>query len=156
MRLLPSGLTALEKGERRVTAEELLVIAEVLNTSVVDLLTPEHGERLKVVEAVAPLASDELFYWLRGDQPWPGADRDEFQKAAAEPTRYMLKLFDSVHVRALSSLADNVRIANQPEIRRLIDPKLLASGLRDSMAEVNRVVSELADSIEGEGGSDGG
>jgi transcriptional regulator with XRE-family HTH domain len=156
VKLLPSGLTALEKGDRRVTAEELLVIAQVLNTSVVDLLMPGDGSALKIAEGVAALEQDEQFYWLRGDQPWPGADRAEFAEAANEQNRYMLKLFDSVHVKALSALADNVRIANQPEIRRLIDPGLLARGIRTSLEDVNQVVGELASSIEaGEGGPDG-
>jgi transcriptional regulator with XRE-family HTH domain len=153
VKLLPSGLTALEKGKRRVTAEELLVIAQVLNTTVVDLLMPVDGSPLKIAEGVAPLEQDELFYWLRGDQPWPGADRAEFVEAANEQTRHMLKLFDSVHVEALSALADNIRLADQPEVRRLIDPGLLARGIRESLKNVNEVASELADSIEaGDGG----
>jgi hypothetical protein len=147
--LLPSGLTALEKGERRVTAEELLIIAQVLNTSVVDLLMTDDGAPIEVAKGVAPLHSDELFYWLRGDQPWPGADRDEFSDAAADHTRYMLKLFDSVNVRSLSTLATNIRMAEQPEMRRLNDPKLLARGLRHSLDEVNKAVEQLIQDVEG-------
>lgn len=155
IKILPSGLTAIEKGERRVTAEELLVIAQVLNASLVDLLTPPDGAKLQVAEGLPAISSDELFYWLRGDRPWPGADGAEYARAATEQTRNMLRLFDSVAVRELSGLADAIRLAETPELRKIIGAKMLAHGLRSSLDRVNEVVGELAHRIEA-GDGDGG
>lgn len=150
-------ISEVERAKRKVSVGELLVFAIALNASLIDLLTPLNGERLTVTDKLDPIPPDVLFYWLRGDQPWPGADREAFGAAATEPTRHMLKLFDSVHIKAVSALADNIRLTDQPELRRLIDPKLLASGLRESLDNVNKAVGDLLSNLDvTEGGSHGG
>src|SRR4051795_4236757 len=80
--LAPSGVSEVENATRKMAADELLVFAIALKTSVIDLLMPPDGESLTVANSIE-MGTDDLYGWLRGDQPWPAdAPLDEFAKAA--------------------------------------------------------------------------
>lgn len=152
VKLLPSGLTALEKGERRLSVEELLAIAIVLNTSVIDLLIPPSGASLEVAEGVDPLPPAWLETWLRGDTPWPaiGENDEAFFSTASEDRKAMHRIGLQPEVVEVNLLKSLIREAIEgPE--NAVEPEGLAELMRDHAGRVNAYVDLLASRIEKHG-----
>lgn len=155
VKLLPSGLTALEKGDRRLTVEELLAIAIVLNTSVIDLLTPPNGAPLQVAEGVQPLAPEWLEIWLRGDTPWPpqGEHDEAFFSTASESRKAMHRIGLRPEMIAVDTLRMQIRegIEGPVEPSVAAHPEAFATMVRDQANRVRSYVDLLADQIERNG-----
>jgi hypothetical protein len=66
LKLATSGAPEVETPTPKLEADELLIIAIALNTSIIDLPTPRDGSPLTVAEAVEPLPPSWLEGWLRG------------------------------------------------------------------------------------------
>jgi transcriptional regulator with XRE-family HTH domain len=124
MKLLPSGLTALEKGARRVTVDELLVMAVALNTSVIDLLTPDDGSDLVVAENIPPLNPGQLGAWIAGAQPWrqlpygtpiDAKVSEDFWDAAAKHRQAWRALESRPEIAAIDRLRGHVRLVAQAQ-----------------------------------------
>lgn len=78
LRLSPSGVSEIEatpqkKARRKVSVDELLIIAIALNASVIDLLMPADGSDLAVADGVLPVDARHQEQWLRGETVWPPA-----------------------------------------------------------------------------------
>jgi transcriptional regulator with XRE-family HTH domain len=146
-------ISEVERAKRRVSVNELLVFAIALNASVIDLVTPLNGESLTVTDELTPIPPDALFHWLRGDQAWPGADPDEFRDAATAPTQRLMSVFHSMQLEELSTLAGNILLATQSDVRHGIQlagvtPRMIADTLRANLDGVTRAVNELIANLE--------
>ena len=147
--LAPSGVSEVENATRKVAADELLVFAIALNTSIIDLLMPPDGESLTVADNIE-MGTDDLYWWLRGDQPWPtDAPLDEFAKAAHGHHKRMLWLNNDPVVRDVVVLQGAVSLAQSGQSWRVF-AGTLAPGLKNSLDQVNRSVGELIERIEDE------
>jgi transcriptional regulator with XRE-family HTH domain len=147
LRLSPSGISEIENATRKVAVDELLLIAIALRTSLIDLLMPPDGEPLPVGADMA-IESDDLFFWLRGDVPWPkDVTLEEFSKATREHHRRMLFLSSDPAVRSVSTLDSITRLArSQP---REVFGDTFASALRKQLDEVNTQMAGLVEYLEG-------
>ena len=154
VKLLPSGLTAIEKGERRVSTEELLVFAIALNASVIDLLTPEDGSPLDIGEGIEPIPAWHVESWLSGTDPWPpGADVEQFFENASEVRKIKQRNWRRPELMEVSSLESAIlgAIEGVGLLNAVEDPKQMAGYLRDQSERVNQYVALLADRIERHG-----
>lgn len=158
VKILPSGLSDLEKGtKRKLTVEEMLTLAITLNTSVIDLLVPEDGSPLNVAEGVESLQPSWLENWLRGETPWPAtADesaREEFFNTASEVRKYRERTGMYPEMQEISALRSSVAnaIEGPGEWNLVEDPKLMAEHLRDQAERVSTIVGFLADRLERNG-----
>lgn len=167
MKLLPSGLTALEKGERRVTVEELLIIAVALNTSVVDLLMPDDGSDLVVAKGIPPLSPGQLSAWVSGNSPWrqlpygTPIDAQVFEEfwGAANTSRRARRVWDSrPEIDAIERLKAHVRLVAQAQS----DPQGYGAEtpftakdevriLRQLLKDVDDYINLLASTLERDG-----
>ncbi|WP_176706892.1 helix-turn-helix domain-containing protein [Mycobacterium malmoense] len=150
LRLSPSGISEIENATRKVAVEELLILAIALRTSLIDLLMPPDGESLPVGDDMA-IEADDLFYWLRGDTPWPKdvVTLEEFSKATREHHRRMLFLSSDPAVRSVSTLDSITRLArSQP---REVFGDTFASALRKQLDEVNAQIADLVEYLQGPG-----
>ncbi|CAN5551944.1 hypothetical protein BH11ACT7_BH11ACT7_31200 [soil metagenome] len=157
VKLLPSGLSDLEKGRRKLTVEELLALAIVLNTSVIDLLVPEDGESLSVAEGVEPLQPSWLESWLQGETPWPAtgdeAVRDEYFKTASEVRKHKERTGLYPEMLEISGLRSSVAnaIEGPGPWNEIEEPEIMAEHLRDQAERVRTIVGFLADRLERNG-----
>lgn len=159
VKLLPSGLSDLENGRRKLTVEELLALAIVLNTSIIDLLTPADGSALKVAEAVEPLLPVWLERWLSGETPWPpDLGSEDYTKAffdtASETRRMQNRIATRPELQEIAALRSAVVGAVEGPgtwVNQIDDPKLMAQLMRDTLSRVNAYVNLLADKIEKNG-----
>jgi len=144
VKLLPSGLTALEKGERRITVEELLAIAIVLNTNPVDLLMPADRERLEVADGLDPLNGYGLLYWLQGRRPWSQfVSMEDFVDAAREPHRAMLRAREIPVFKAMDALDSPLRLAlTGPPVTEPLVPHL-QHALDRLVKEVDNIIASI-------------
>ncbi|MEU7628665.1 helix-turn-helix transcriptional regulator [Nocardia sp. NPDC049220] len=63
------GLSRIEKGERRVDADDLVALAIALDASPIALLMPETVEESEPASLMGkPITAREMWNWLRGDQ----------------------------------------------------------------------------------------
>lgn len=69
-RLSPSGVSEIENATRKVSVDELLILAIALNASVIDLLTPADGVTMAVAKDLW-IDAVEMEAWLQGAEPWP-------------------------------------------------------------------------------------
>lgn len=167
MKLLPSGLTALEKGDRRVTADELLVIAVALNTSVIDLLMPDDGGDLVVAEGIPPLSPGQLDAWISGRSPWrqlpygtpiDAKVSEEFWDAAAKSRQARRMRDKRPEIDAIERLKAHVRLVAQmqsdPHGHGKSTPftaEAEASALRQLIGDLDEYIALLASSLERNG-----
>ena len=140
---------------RRVTAEELLIFAIALNTSVIDLLTPSDGKPLKVADKVDPVPSSWLESWLGGEKPWPPAPTrsavaDEFFETASEFRKRQQRTELRPEMQEISALRDAVASAidGPGPLNEVADPGVMARQLRDQIERVDLYVKLLADQLE--------
>jgi transcriptional regulator with XRE-family HTH domain len=150
-----SGLSEVETAKRRVTAEELLIFAIALNTSVIDLLTPADGKPLKVAPTIEPIYPMSLESWLSGESPWPpaatrSAAADAFFETASEFRKRQQRTELRPEMQEISSLRDAVASAidGPGPLNQIADPQVMAQYLRDQLELVGKHVSLLADRIE--------
>lgn len=160
IKLLPSGLTAMEKGERRLTVEELLAVAVVLNTSVVDLLMPADGAALVVAEGVDPLEPLWAELWLQGETPWPpepwgetmASQLEAFLASASQHRRTMHRRDLRPELQAIAALRERVRQAivsqEDPSIPQQMPPIGMVASLKHDLEEVDAYVRLLANRIK--------
>ncbi|MBS1691919.1 MAG: helix-turn-helix transcriptional regulator [Actinobacteria bacterium] len=147
LKLSPSGVSEVENATRKVAVDELLKIAIALNTSVIDLLLPAGGECLTVAKGVDPLGVDELYWWLRGEQPWPeDASQEEFAKAARDLHRTMLWWNEDPAVKAVSLLEPIVRLAHTQDVR--VFGGTFGPAARKALDDVNREIGKLITEVE--------
>lgn len=140
LRLSPSGVSEVENAGRKVSIDELLIIAIALNTSIIDLLLPEIHEQMEIAEGVQPINQLSLAQWLEGRLTWPpGASREDFANAAREGRRAALKANDSAVVKAVSRLSSMILMGEMLDF----PPDHMVPILRESLAEVDREVNEL-------------
>lgn len=157
--LSPSGVSEVENAARKVGVEELLVFAVALNTSIVELITPENRELLRVADGIDPVPEAYLAWWLDGVRPWPkGADIDEFYDAASRTRQHDRMLRKRPDVKAVDFLAavvyDAASMVEHLQDRDL-DSKQRehvsaeAARLREALAKVDSYVNLLADEMDG-------
>lgn len=86
------GLSRIEKGERRVDADDLVALAVALDVSPLTLLTPKsHGVDTTVIATgTGHVAALDLWQWMRTDLPLGGSLEDvtgnlEFQWRSKPP-----------------------------------------------------------------------
>lgn len=191
LRLSPSGVTEIEtagketseasdgkttkKAGRKVSVDELLVIAIALNTNVIDLITPADGSALSVADGAEPLDARWLELWLRGEIPLPRepwgegswgslmafdpAQLDEFHAAASEHRRMMHRRDARPEIVALDGLRERVRLAieatEDPRSAEIIKddmpPERMVEELRADLDAVTDSVNQLAKHIERHG-----
>jgi transcriptional regulator with XRE-family HTH domain len=146
-------VSEVERAKRKVSAGELLVLAIALNTSVIDLLMPPDGEALKVADDIE-IAPDELYWWLRGDQPWPAdTSLDEFAKSARDLHRRMLLANNDPVVKAVMALMAVVALAQSGQ--PWVVAGTLAPVMRTGLNDVNGKVGDLIERIEEEDDASG-
>ena len=150
-----SGLSEVETAKRRVTAEELLIFAIALNTSVIDLLTPPSGKPLKVGTKVEPIPAPSLESWLAGDKPWPlvptrSPEADEFFATASEFRKRQHRTEMQREMLEIAGLRDAVASAldGPGPLNMVTDPAAMAKQLRDQVERVGKFVELLADDLE--------
>lgn len=152
-----SSLSEIETGKRRVSAEELLVFAIALNTSVIDLLTPLDGSPLTVAEGVEPLHPAWLEDWLRGETSWPAtgdqATQDEFFSTASDERKLRYRTGMRPELQEIAALKSAVTgaIDGPSDFNQIGDPELMAEYLRTCLDRVDAYVKLLADRIEKNG-----
>lgn len=177
LRLSPTGVSEIEatpqkKTRRKVSVDELLVIAIALNTSVIDLLTPPDGSALAVADETEPLEPWWLEKWLQGEFPLPQemwsdsltefdtAQLDEFHAATSERRRTMHRRDARPEIVAIDKLRERVRRAieatEDPGAAKIIadsrmPPKKMAANLRSDLEDVSSSVNLLAKIIERDG-----
>ncbi|WP_166555353.1 helix-turn-helix domain-containing protein [Mycolicibacterium sp. CBMA 226] len=172
LQLSASGVSDIENVRRKVTIDELLILAVALNTSAIDLLTPANGGKLVVADEVGSQSPVLLEQWLRGDIPWPETEeKDAFLKrldaylgAASEYRRAMLRRDHRSEIVAIHDLEIRIREAmdavedgrvpavGQPtESEAFPSPEEMASSIRKDLEKVVTYVELLADQIEKNG-----
>ncbi|MGO9925134.1 MAG: helix-turn-helix domain-containing protein [Mycobacterium sp.] len=156
--LSASGVSDVENAVRKVSAEELLIFAIALNTSVIDLLTPPDGKLLKVADKVDPLPASWLESWLSGEKPWPpvptnSASANEFFDTASEFRRRQQRTELRPEIGEIGSLRDTVASAidGPGPLNEITDPGVMAKHLRDQLERVDAYVKLLADHLEKNG-----
>jgi hypothetical protein len=146
-----------ENATRKVTVDELLIFAIALNTSIIDLLTPESGKPLKVAEGVEPLHPGWLEDWLRGDTPWPATSdksvQDEFFSTASEQRRIRYRTGLRPEMQEIATLRSAVAgaIEGPGGLNEIQEPDLMADYLRTQLERVTTYLNLLADRIETQG-----
>ncbi len=156
-----SGLSEIETAKdrgRRVTAEELLIFAIALNTSVIDLLTPASGKPLKVADGVEPVSATGVESWLAGDHPWPlvptnSPTADEFFATASDFRQRQHRTEMRPEMQEIEGLRHAVvnAIDGPGPLNQTYDPDALALQLRYSIERVSRYVDLLVDQLETQG-----
>ena len=153
--LSASGVSEVENGQRKIGADELLVLAVALNTSIVELITPDDRRKLRISDEIDPIPEAYLDWWLRGVHPWPAdADADEFFEAASpvrQHDRLMRKRPDVKAVDYLAALvydcATAVELMNDEEqLRKWASDE--APRLRELLDRANSYVKLLIDELE--------
>lgn len=145
-------VSEIERSKRKVSVNELLVLAVALNTSIIDLLMPPDGDTLSVAVG-NELGVDDLYWWLRGDQPWPSdASMDEFVKAARGHHQRMLWSNSDPVVKSILLLEGAVRLAQSGQPWRIFAGTLVP-GLQKALEGVNQSVGELIERIEADDAS---
>lgn len=152
LKLSASGISEVENATRKVPADELLIVAIALQTSLIDLFMPPDEKPLHVGSGMV-IPPDDLFHWLRGDTPWPKTvTLEAFCGAAREHHRRMLYLSDDPVVRSVSTLDSMTRLArSQP---RDIFGGTFAPALRKLLDEVSSKITDLIEYLEGGAGGD--
>jgi transcriptional regulator with XRE-family HTH domain len=157
--LSASGVSDIENAARKVSADELLIFAIALNTSVIDLLTPEDGKPLQVADGVEPMAAGWLELWLSGDTPWPpdpadAAYTDQFFETASDSRKLKHRTDmrpEMQEISALKSAVAGAIVGPGTWINQTDDPEVMAESLRDQLNRVSSYVKLLADRIEKDG-----
>lgn len=156
--LSASGVSDVENAARKVSADELLVFAIALNTSVIDLLTPPDGKLLKLADGVEGLPASWLESWLSGEKPWPpvpdnSATADEFFDTASEFRKRKQRTDLRPEIQEIGSLRDAVASAidGPGPLNQVDDPEVMARHLRDQLERVDAYVRLLADHLEKNG-----
>lgn len=156
IKLLPSGLTAMEKAERRVTVDELLAIAVVLDTSVVDLILPADGSRFRASDGVAPQELAWVESWLQGHTPLnPGrewGDVERFFEPASDHRKQLHRRDMYPEMQAVRGLEELIRRGIEkrldPAAEDNTTPGTTAAMMRDRLAEVTTYVNLLAGQLD--------
>lgn len=159
LNLSTSGVSEVETASRKLGVDELLILAIALNTSVIDLLTPEDGSPLTVAKGVDPLHPVWLESWLSGDTPWPpkptnATYTDEYFETASERRKLDHRIGMRPEIQELSVLRSAVAgaiVGPGTWINQIEDPELMAEYLRECLERVNTYVKLLADRIEKNG-----
>jgi len=153
--LSASGVSDVERADRKVSADELLIFAIALNTSIIDLLTPPDGKLLKVADGIDALPVAWLESWLAGEKPWPPAPTrsavaDEFFETASEGRKRQHRTEMRPEMQEISALRDVVASAidGPGPLNEVADPDLMARQLRDQIERVDLYVKLLADQLE--------
>lgn len=152
-------VSEVERAKRKVSAEELLIFAIALNTSVIDLLSPADGTPLQLAGEVDPMPSSWLESWLSGNTPWPPDPTNTdytaaYFSTASEPRKLKHRTDMRPEMQELSALKSAVMGAIEGPgswINEIADPKLMAEYLRDQLARVGTYVNLLADGLEKDG-----
>lgn len=149
LRLSASSVSEVENAGRKVSVDELLIIAIALNTSIIDLIMPADDDGpLPIASGIPPLSTEELYWWLRGDHPWPeDVSREEFARAAGDLHKAMLLWREDPVVKAVALLDPIVRLARSPEMRAF-GTSSFTPGARKALANVNREVGKMIDELE--------
>ena len=148
LKLSASGVSEVENATRKVSVDELFKIAIALNTSVIDLLSPLGGETLAVADGVGELTVEQLYFWLRGDTPWPeDASQEDFWKAARHHHKVMLSWAEDPVMKSI------VRLTRSQDAKAF--GETLAAAARKALDEVNDRVGDLIGRIEGDGDATG-
>lgn len=85
VRMLPSAITQIENGKRRVSASELIVFAIALKTTPNRLLFPMAGD--VALTSIIHASQEDAWNWARGDQPLANTGEltsDEFIRRTCE------------------------------------------------------------------------
>lgn len=156
--LSASGVSDIENASRKIAADELLIFAIALNTSVIDLLTPRDGAPLTIAEHVEPIQAGWLEGWLQGNHPWPLKPTDEsyneqYLWTASEFRKRKQRTDMRPEIQEIGSLRDAVASAidGPGKLNQIADPQVMARHLRDQLGRVEKYVSLLADRIEKQG-----
>ncbi|MDX1890127.1 helix-turn-helix transcriptional regulator [Mycolicibacterium sp. 050158] len=151
-------VSEVERGKRKVSAAELLIFSVALNTSVIDLLTPNDGSQLEIAENIDPIPWAWLESWIGGNSPWPphptnSAYTEQFFETASEWRKLKHRTDMRPEMQELSVLRSAVAgaIDGPSEINQIREPALMAEYLRDQLDRVNTYVKLLADHIEKNG-----
>ncbi|MFD8945267.1 helix-turn-helix domain-containing protein [Streptomyces californicus] len=115
----PTGITRIEKGQRRVDADDLVALALSLNVSPLTLLLPEtwDGSPTRLTPNVR-LSTRTAWLWAQGHTPaseLPLADEGESPEEAQERGRVYYDLEESY--RALALPPERRQAANHPANR---------------------------------------
>lgn len=115
----PTGITRIEKGQRRVDADDLVALALALNVSPLTLLLPEAWDGAPTrLTPHARLSTRTAWLWAQGQTPaseLPVADESEGAEEAQERGRAYYDLEESY--RALALPPERRQAANHPANR---------------------------------------
>lgn len=148
--LSPSGVSEVELATRKIGADELLIFAIALNTSVIDLLSPVDGSDLLVTEGLRQIHPWWLEKWMRGETPpWrtSKADLEAFYETAPEHRRAAHAISSRPDMAAIAYLEALVR-EDIESMGYIFDPKKVAEGLRRQLSRVSSYVELLAEQLD--------
>jgi transcriptional regulator with XRE-family HTH domain len=167
LRLSASGVSEIENAVRKVSVDELLVIAIALNTSVIDLLSPADGSPLALAQSIEPLEPMWLELWLQGMTPWPqeawgvpaSTQLEAFLATASEYRRAMHRRDTRPEIAAIDGLRERVlrviEALEDPAAKRDMPLRGMSSSMRSHLEEVDAYTNLLANRLE-KSDADGG
>ncbi|WP_181811169.1 helix-turn-helix domain-containing protein [Streptomyces ipomoeae] len=168
-RLIPaSGITRMEQGERQVTADDLVALAIVLNTSPISLLLPaEWGDVPVQLTSERQLMARTAWRWIRGLSPASdygvapseivaGPDDDEWEDDFDRKYWQLRQDYDAVtlppelrRVRENPATRDADAVTFEVErLVRLAGGKAGDEAFEDQMATTRNAIDRLSTELE--------
>ncbi|WP_197415459.1 helix-turn-helix transcriptional regulator [Mycobacterium sp. IS-1590] len=146
--LSPSGVSEVENAVRKVGIDELLIIAMALNTSIIELVSPQNWTtKLQVAKGAEPIRTDRLRAWIKGEAPWSKAvDVDEFLEAATEYQRQEHAITARPDIAAITFLRA-LAMEDVECMGYIAEPEPVAAALRRQSAKVSSYMELLADEV---------
>jgi hypothetical protein len=161
--LLPSGITKLEKGQRRVDVDELVTLAVALGVNPSRLLLPaEAGDQDVPLTPTLTVPGWAAWQWADGFAPLPTRSKAEGYNTEGDREDFLMHSRPAEFrrqeqhplIRAVHSLRFSAWRVVAQATRADRDPKTLESTLSYARRDLQRVTWEL-DGIEEESGSRG-
>lgn len=157
LKVSPSTVTEIEKATRKVSVDELLIISIALNSSPIQILTPDEGHAIVVAEGVDPIPGPWLEGWFQGETPWPpDADQDEYFRTSSDTQQAKQRAWrrsrpELLEIAGLRSAVIGALDGPDTPLNNIDDPKIMAQHLRSQVERVGAYVRLLADKLDADG-----